>query len=165
MKHGLVYIALLIIFAVLISAAMEMRDFGEPVNSAMDDHMIGNGQNETGANNIVTAVVFDYRGFDTLGEATVLFTAVSSVAMILRKARKVKKADGDTETATEDTPEDVTEEVSEEIPAEVAEEITEVPEGIPEEVPPADYDPSGDAVPDVAPIDDTTAEVIEEVKE
>jgi len=29
--------------------------------------------------------VFDYRGFDTLGEATVLFTAVAGVVLVLRR--------------------------------------------------------------------------------
>jgi len=45
-------------------------------------------QEETGANNGVTGVVFDYRGFDTLGEATVLFTAVAGVIMIFRRKKQ-----------------------------------------------------------------------------
>jgi hypothetical protein len=43
------------------------------------------------ANNVVTAIVFDYRGFDTLGEATVLFAAVSGVLVTLRAAFPKKK--------------------------------------------------------------------------
>ncbi|GAB6280700.1 MAG: hypothetical protein STSR0007_07940 [Thermovirga sp.] len=39
-------------------------------------------------NNVVTAIVFDYRGFDTLGEAAVLFTAVCSVLALFRKGRE-----------------------------------------------------------------------------
>jgi multisubunit Na+/H+ antiporter MnhB subunit len=38
----------------------------------------------TGAANFVTAVVLDFRGYDTLGEATVLFTAVMGVLAVLR---------------------------------------------------------------------------------
>jgi len=38
----------------------------------------------TGSVNLVTGVVFDYRGYDTLGEATVLVTAVLGVLTILR---------------------------------------------------------------------------------
>jgi len=53
----------------------------------MDDYVIENTQEETGANNGATAVVFDYRGFDTLGEATVLFTAVAGVIMIFRRLK------------------------------------------------------------------------------
>jgi multicomponent Na+:H+ antiporter subunit B len=37
---------------------------------------------------VVTAVVFDYRGFDTLGEEFILFTAVAGVAMLLREVRR-----------------------------------------------------------------------------
>jgi len=54
----------------------------------MDDYFIENAQNETGANNVVTSVVFDYRGYDTLGEATVLFTAVTGVGLALRRRKK-----------------------------------------------------------------------------
>ncbi|MBA4322657.1 MAG: hypothetical protein C0408_07560, partial [Odoribacter sp.] len=38
----------------------------------------------TGSANLVTGVVFDFRGYDTLGEATVLVTAVLGVLTILR---------------------------------------------------------------------------------
>ena len=37
--------------------------------------------------NVVAAVVFDYRGFDTLGEDFILFSAVLGVALLLREAR------------------------------------------------------------------------------
>jgi len=37
---------------------------------------------------VVTSVVFDYRGFDTLGEATVLLCAVVGVALVLRRIRR-----------------------------------------------------------------------------
>jgi len=44
---------------------------------------------KTGSVNLVTGVVFDFRGYDTLGEATVLVTAVLGVLTILRiKGRK-----------------------------------------------------------------------------
>jgi multisubunit Na+/H+ antiporter MnhB subunit len=51
----------------------------------MDDYYIENAQQERNVNNIVTSVVFDYRAFDTLGEAAVLFTAVCSVLVVFRK--------------------------------------------------------------------------------
>jgi multicomponent Na+:H+ antiporter subunit B len=38
--------------------------------------------------NTVTAVVFDYRGFDTMGEELLLFAAASSVALLLRERRE-----------------------------------------------------------------------------
>jgi multicomponent Na+:H+ antiporter subunit B len=45
---------------------------------------------KTGAINSVTAIVFDFRGYDTLGESFVLFTAVTGTAVILRKNKKAK---------------------------------------------------------------------------
>jgi len=67
---------------------LAIHDFGDPNNPEMDDHIIDNTQTETGANNGVTGVVFDYRGFDTLGEATVLFTAVAGVVLAFRRFHK-----------------------------------------------------------------------------
>ena len=37
--------------------------------------------------NVVAAIVFDYRGFDTLGEESILFAAVIGIALLLREAR------------------------------------------------------------------------------
>lgn len=42
---------------------------------------------ETGSINTVTAILMDYRAFDTLGEATVIFTSVAAAAAILGKPR------------------------------------------------------------------------------
>jgi len=50
----------------------------------MASEYIINGVKDTGSVNLVTGVVFDYRGYDTLGEATILFTAVMGVLAILR---------------------------------------------------------------------------------
>ncbi|MEA2053602.1 MAG: hydrogen gas-evolving membrane-bound hydrogenase subunit E [Candidatus Thermoplasmatota archaeon] len=80
-------LAFVIFFAFLFLSAYEMRDFGAPP-SDMDDYIISNAQNETGANNAVTSVVFDYRGFDTLGEATILFTAIAGIMVVFRKRDK-----------------------------------------------------------------------------
>lgn len=50
---------------------------------------------EDGSANIVTAIVVDYRGFDTLGEVTVLFIAASGVIMLLfgKAIKRDKKYD------------------------------------------------------------------------
>jgi multisubunit Na+/H+ antiporter MnhB subunit len=84
-------IAAVIFFSVVsvffIFSALMMHPFGVPDESAMDDYIIEHTQEETGANNGVTSVVFDYRGFDTLGEATILFTAVAAVIMLFRRLK------------------------------------------------------------------------------
>ena len=100
MRKSIAFAALLILLGFMALAAYNMRDFGRPVNQAMDDYFLDNAQEETGANNVVTSIVFDYRGYDTLGEATVLFTAVSGVMLAMRYAwnTKGKKADDGEET-------------------------------------------------------------------
>jgi hypothetical protein len=102
----LAFIGFVIFSLFLFYAASELRDFGEPPSDmstilpgteydiTMDDRIIGSynettetwdygAVKETGANNVVTSVVFDYRGYDTLGEATVLFTAIAGVMLLL----------------------------------------------------------------------------------
>ncbi|MFW6057075.1 MAG: hydrogen gas-evolving membrane-bound hydrogenase subunit E [Chloroflexota bacterium] len=84
MARKLFTVAMLTIVAVMLfSVALAMRPFGEPP-SVMDDYIIQNNQEVTGGNSVVSAVVFDWRGYDTLGEATVLFTAFIGVVMLLR---------------------------------------------------------------------------------
>jgi len=88
MRKALLFVAFLFVGAFLILGMAEVRDFGAPTLTGMDDYFIANTQTEVAANNIVTAVVFDYRGFDTLGEATVLFAAVVCILSLFRKLRE-----------------------------------------------------------------------------
>jgi len=88
MKKVAILVAFLFVGAFLLLAATSMRPFGEPSFAEMDDYFIANTQAEVAVNNAVTAVVFDYRGFDTLGEATVLFAAVVGVLALFRKLRE-----------------------------------------------------------------------------
>ena len=88
-KRNLFALIFFVIMAVfLFISALMMHSFGNPEITNMDDEIIENAQIETGTNNGVTSVVFDYRGFDTLGEATILFTAVAGVMMIFRRINK-----------------------------------------------------------------------------
>ena len=48
---------------------------------------------ETTVPNVVTAVLADYRGYDTLGETTVIFTAGIGVMLLLRGARRRGRSD------------------------------------------------------------------------
>lgn len=45
---------------------------------------------KTGATNLVSAVILDFRAYDTLGEATILFTAVIGVLAIMRRVGRKK---------------------------------------------------------------------------
>jgi multisubunit Na+/H+ antiporter MnhB subunit len=48
----------------------------------------------TYAANIVTAVILDFRGYDTLGEATVLFVSIVAALTLLRQDGRVRKGEG-----------------------------------------------------------------------
>ena len=67
--------------------------FGNPENP-IHQHVAPRYIEETpeaiGIPNVVTSVLADYRGFDTLGEVTVIFTAGIGVLLLLgrRRARK-----------------------------------------------------------------------------
>ena len=78
----------MIVTIFFVFSALMIHPFGEPEETEMDQYIIDKTQEETGADNGVTSVVFDYRGFDTLGEATVLFTAVAGVILIFRRLKK-----------------------------------------------------------------------------
>ena len=51
----------------------------------MDEHYLNRAGADLSCENVVTSIVFDYRGFDTIGESTVLFAALLSVMMLFRK--------------------------------------------------------------------------------
>jgi multisubunit Na+/H+ antiporter MnhB subunit len=83
---------LLIIFLAGAQVFDTLPEFGSPsfiANNQLGDtasrHYIQHGINETGAANIVASVILDYRAYDTLGEATVLFTSILGAVVILRK--------------------------------------------------------------------------------
>ena len=50
-------------------------------------------QNETDVPNVVTAVLASFRGYDTLGETTVVFTAGAGLIALLRRRKKIEPAD------------------------------------------------------------------------
>ena len=60
-----------------------------PANSYLSPHYIMNAMKDTHANNIVTAVLADYRGFDTLFETCVLFLSGIATLMVLSTKKRV----------------------------------------------------------------------------
>jgi len=81
MRRGL-SILLLIVVALGISLSLARIPFGTP-KTKVGRHYIDRGVKETGATNIVTSVVVNYRAFDTLGEVTVLFIAAIGLGAVL----------------------------------------------------------------------------------
>jgi len=71
----------------LIGAAFALPPFGNPVMDSGGFILKTEAQARKAAN-IVCAVVLDYRGYDTLGEATILLAAIAGAAALLKvKAR------------------------------------------------------------------------------
>lgn len=72
--------------ALLVYGTIGMPDFGDPEAPAqrhVAPYYLEHAADETGVPNVVTAVLASYRGFDTLGEVTVIFTAGMGVLVLL----------------------------------------------------------------------------------
>jgi len=61
-----------------------LPEFGHP-NLRMASDYVLSGFEKTGAPNLVAAIILNLRGYDTLGEATVLFAAIVGMVSVLRK--------------------------------------------------------------------------------
>lgn len=81
--------------AALFYGTLDMPSFGDP-NAPAQTHVapdyLQQSPHDIGVPNVVTAVLASYRGFDTLGEAAVVFTAAVGVLLVLsglfRRPRK-----------------------------------------------------------------------------
>ena len=75
----------------LIYGTIDLPPFGiaeQPINQHIGIGFLDRSIPETGIPNVVTSVLASYRGFDTLGEVTVVFTAGIGILMLLRRRRK-----------------------------------------------------------------------------
>jgi multisubunit Na+/H+ antiporter MnhB subunit len=77
-------------------ALQNLPDFGYPIMKVAKTYL-EQGLVKTGATNLVSAVILDYRAYDTLGEATILFTAVIGILAVMRRVgrKKVGEAEKD----------------------------------------------------------------------
>jgi multicomponent Na+:H+ antiporter subunit B len=72
----------------LISATVDFPDWGDPASPAalhVSPRYIEKSMEETSVPNVVTSVLADYRGFDTMFETTVVFTAGVACFLLLRR--------------------------------------------------------------------------------
>ena len=74
---------IVVLFYFMMTSTAALSHFGEG-SLRMARAYIDGATEKTGSANLVTGVVFDFRGYDTLGEATVLVTAVLGVLTIMR---------------------------------------------------------------------------------
>jgi len=83
-------VAVILTGGVLVYATFDMPRYGDPaapIHHHVADHYIEDTEEEIGVPNMVTAVLASYRGYDTWGETTVIFTACVGVMMLLGGAR------------------------------------------------------------------------------
>ncbi len=90
-----------VVAGMLVYGTLDLPPFGL-ADTAMHGHVgpkyLADAIKETGVPNVVTAVLADYRGFDTLGEVTVIFTAGIGVLVLLKgraPTREIEKKVGD----------------------------------------------------------------------
>lgn len=84
----------LITAGMLIYGTLGMPVFGDPaapIHQHVAPRYLQDAVRETGIPNVVTAVLASYRGFDTLGETTVIFTAGVGVILLLGLGRRGRK--------------------------------------------------------------------------
>jgi multicomponent Na+:H+ antiporter subunit B len=82
------FIAVIITGALLIYATVDMPNWGElnsPPNIHVSPRYIEKTIEEAATPNAVTSLLADYRGYDTLGETTVIFTAGIICILLLRR--------------------------------------------------------------------------------
>lgn len=76
--------------AVLVYGTIDMPDFEDP-NAPINKHVaplyIERSKPDTGSDNMVTSILANYRGYDTLGETTVIFAAGMCLIMLLRREK------------------------------------------------------------------------------
>ena len=83
-------VALILIYGILIAVA-ELPPYGNPDNPAYNQvaqRYINQPIEDTGVPNMITAIVLDYRAYDTMFETIVLFTAALAVVITLKSSEK-----------------------------------------------------------------------------
>lgn len=100
-----VYVAAAVLFCIALAGILlytvsylpETGAADKPVNNEVPARYIENGLQETGAVNIVTGMILDYRAFDTFGESNVLFVATITVLILLHVNKKKNGGNEDPE--------------------------------------------------------------------
>lgn len=95
-KPWLPLVVVLVTGGMLIYGTSDIPAFGDPDAPAQKHvapYYLEKSLSETGVPNVVTAVLASYRGFDTLGEVTVIFTAGIGVLLLIGGRRKKAKSE------------------------------------------------------------------------
>ena len=85
------FVTAVLVGAALIYGSLDMPRWGDPHSPAsthVSPYYLHHSLEDTATPNVVTSVLADYRGYDTLGETTVIFTAGMACILLLRRRRK-----------------------------------------------------------------------------
>ena len=94
-------LALVAILLVAVSYLPPVGSAQNPSSNEVAAKYIEDGLQDTGAVNIVTGMILDYRAFDTFGESNVLFIATCTVLILLRSDKKKEQHQGEAEQRRE----------------------------------------------------------------
>ncbi|MFC1568172.1 hydrogen gas-evolving membrane-bound hydrogenase subunit E [Candidatus Margulisiibacteriota bacterium] len=94
--YAITIIFILALLGVSYYAFQSLPQFGVPIMKVARTYL-SEGLAKTGATNLVAAVILDFRAYDTLGEATVLFTAIIGAITVLRLKGRKKVTEEDPE--------------------------------------------------------------------
>lgn len=88
-------VALIVMLLVTVSYLPPVGDPANPAHNEVVEKYIEDGMQDTGAVNIVTGMILDYRAFDTFGESNVLYIATCVVMLMMRDDKRKKGEDSD----------------------------------------------------------------------
>lgn len=94
MRKIFVFLALGGLAVILIVNILQMPKLGDLNNPSYNEtshYYIERAVEDTNAPNVITAIITDYRAFDTLGETTVLFTSIAAVISVMKVGSTSKK--------------------------------------------------------------------------
>ena len=94
-------LALLLMLLTAVSYLPPVGAADNPSSNEVSSKYIEDGLQDTGAVNIVTGMILDYRAFDTFGESNVLFIATCTVLILLRSDEKKDKRQAEIEQRRE----------------------------------------------------------------
>jgi len=98
------FLVVLVTGSILVYGTLDMPPYGDPDNPVhhhVAPHYLEESPHEIGIPNVVTAVLASYRGYDTMGETAVIFTAMVGVLLLMGGVRR-RHVSGTTDDETAD---------------------------------------------------------------
>ena len=87
-------VTVVLVGAALIYGTLDMPKWGDPHSPAsthVSPYYLRHSLHDDATPNVVTTILADYRGYDTLGETAVIFTAGMACILLLRRGHKSRR--------------------------------------------------------------------------